>query len=902
MGVRTIQSAFGGEVSPSLYGRVDNPKYKTGLAVCRNFICRPQGPAQNRRGFAFVRAAKYSDRPCRLIPFEFSNSDTMVLEFGDKYIRFHTQEATLLNSEGNPYEISTPYSSDDIFKIRFCQSADVLTLTHGNYPPSELRRYGTYDWRLETIDFSPDLTAPVITGVTYVANGNTSENRFLYKYIVTALKDTDEGTVESASSAPYSVQCNLYWDDSLNKITWSPVTGAQRYRVYKSRAGIYGYIGETEDTSFEDNNIAADEGTTPPRWDSSLWETSGAITSVSVVNGGSGYANLGRIASVKVSPVINSTYPFFKNTAVNNGVSQAYPDYPAVTAKLLDASGSGSGAEVKVITSQSRTYTKYEDDRVTEYTWASFTDVKGIEVTSPGAGYLKPYIQFYKDGKEVSNFDSWYPIPETPTGNLITVETANTYDVVLNVTDKTGTGAQLKATVVDGAVSSVRIVSGGSGYTSPVITADSPTGTGATFSVTLGKGGDYPGAVTYYEQRRCFGGTPIRPQMLWMTRPGTETDMSYTIPVQDDNRIKFRISAQRVSLVKHLCPLSQLLVLTESSIFRVSPQNSDAITPSSVSVKPQVNSVGASDVTPILVGSNLVFTEARSGHVMELGYEWSRGGFTCGDVSVMAPHFFEKARAVDSAYMASPDPIIWYALSDGTLLGLTYMPEQQVAAFHRHDTAGGAFESVCCVAEGNEDALYAVVRRTVNGSTVRYIERMRETVYDSLENCFFVDSGATYEGPETRTLSGLNHLEGCEVAVLADGAVLPRETVKDGKIEIEVPAEKIQVGLPITSELKTLPLAVGIQDGSMGRGHTKNINQVWLQVYQSSGIFVGPSFDDLVEIKQRFQEPYGTAPEPISDQVDAVLPGRWTDTGQICLRQEDPLPLMIVGICAELAV
>lgn len=875
MGIRVIQSAFGGEVSPSLYGRVDNPKYKTGLAICRNFICRPQGPVQNRRGFAFVRAAKYSDRPCRLIPFRFSNSDTMVLEFGDKYVRFHTQEATLLDSSGNPYEISTPYSSDEIFKVNYCQSADVLSLVHNNHAPRELRRYGTYDWRLETVNFNPPLPAPTITGVTYVANGNTSENRFTYKYIVTALKDTDEGTVESASSLPYAVQCNLYWDDSLNKITWSPVSGAQRYRIYKSRTGIYGYIGETEGTSFDDNNIAADEGTTPPRWDGATWSVDKAITAVNVTNGGSGYVSNG--------------VPYLKSLKTGRMVVPYETLLPLdgrnLSVKLTDSYGTPlNEASVKM--------DWYGPTDLIDEGWTYF--ITGLSI-SGGSGYSGPRLQFYVDGVAfqpvagVTEFSATFGV--------------NNKAPTLSISDSTGSGAAIEPAVSNGRFIGVKVISGGQGYSNPKVTIHNPAGgSGASFSVVVSKGGDYPGAITYYEQRRCFGGTPTKPQMLWMTRPGTETDMSYTIPTQDDNRVKFRISAQQVSLVKHMCPLSHLLVLTESAIFRISPQNSDAITPFSVTAKPQVNNVGASDVTPILVGSNLVFTEARSGHVMELGYEWSRGGFTCGDVSVMAPHFFEKARAVDSTYMASPDPIIWYAMDDGTLLGLTYMPEQQVAAFHRHDTVNGAFESVCCVAEGNEDALYAVIRRVIDGKTVRYIERMRETVYNSLEDCFFVDCGATYEGDETKTLSGLKYLEGCEVAILADGGVLPRETVKDGKIELEVPAKKVQVGLPITSELKTLPLAVGLQDGSMGRGHSKNINQVWLQVYQSSGIFVGPSFNDLVEIKQRFQEPYGTAPEPISDQVDAVLPGRWTDTGQICLRQEDPLPLMIVGVCAELAV
>lgn len=684
MAVRTLQSSFTGEVSPSMYGRIDNDKYKSGLAVCRNFVCLPQGPVQNRSGFAFVRQTKYADKPARLIAFEFSSTDTMILEFGHQYIRFHSRGGTLMNANGTPYEISTPYNSDDIFVIHYAQSADVMTLVHPHYPVKELRRYGAYDWRLIDVTFSAPLSPPGNVSVEYVPNGNESDSRFTYKYKVTAVQDSDEGQRESAPSAAASVSCNLWWDNALNRITWSAVAGAARYRVYKSTAGVFGYIGETEGTSFEDNRVDADDGITPPRYDSMFGE------------------------------------------------------------------------------------------------------------------------------------------------------------------------------------------------------------------------GDYPSAVAYFEQRRCFAGTVKRPQFVWMTRSGTETDMAYHIPVTDDDRIKFKIAAQKVSRLKHLAPLSQLLALSESAIFRLSPANSDVITPESVSAKPQVYQ-GASEVQPLLIRSNLIYASERGGHVIEMGYNWQQGGFAVNDLCVFAPHLFERARVKDMALALSPHPIIWCVMTDGCLLGLTYMPEQAVSAWHRHDTINGSFESVAVVPEGDEDILYAVVRRTINGATVRFIERMHERLYDGLENCFHVDAGSTYEGEETQTLSGLDYLEGCEVAILADGAVLPREKVKNGQITLEVSAKKIQVGLPVISEIQTLPLIVNLQDGSFGRGHQKNINRVWMQVYQSSGIFVGPSFDDLTEVKQRLDEPYGEPPEPLSTEIDVPLPGSWNASGQLVLRQKDPLPLTLVGITCDLA-
>ena len=162
--VRTLQRSFaGGEMSPEMFGRIDDVKYQTGAATMKNFVATPQGPAENRPGTAFVRAVKDSTKRTRLIPFTYSTTQTMVIELGAGYIRFHTQGATLM-SGGVPYEIANPYAEADLFDIHYVQSADVMTLVHPNYAPRELRRLGATNWTLTTINFGAPIAAP--TGVT----------------------------------------------------------------------------------------------------------------------------------------------------------------------------------------------------------------------------------------------------------------------------------------------------------------------------------------------------------------------------------------------------------------------------------------------------------------------------------------------------------------------------------------------------------------------------------------------------------------------------------------------------------------------------------------------------------------------------------------------------------------
>jgi len=166
---RTLQRSFaGGEVTPEFYGRIDDVKYQTGLATCRNFVVFPHGPVANRSGTTYVREVKDSTKATRLIPFTYSTTQTMVIEMSPGYFRFHSQGGTLLSS-GSPYEVANPYAEEDLFDIHYVQSADVLTLVHPNYAPRELRRLGATNWTLTTVSFTSPIATP--TGVSASARG-----------------------------------------------------------------------------------------------------------------------------------------------------------------------------------------------------------------------------------------------------------------------------------------------------------------------------------------------------------------------------------------------------------------------------------------------------------------------------------------------------------------------------------------------------------------------------------------------------------------------------------------------------------------------------------------------------------------------------------------------------------
>ena len=893
MAVKVYQRSFnGGEVAPSMYARIDDGKYQTGLATCKNFLVEPQGPISMRPGFAYVNKTKQQDKPPKLIPFTFSTDQTMVLEFGDKYIRFLTQGQTLMGSDGEPYEVETPYAIEDVFDIHYVQSGDVLTLVHPSYHPKELRRYGATDWRLVDIEFSSILSAPTNVKVTPHGSGGGTYKR---EYCVTAL--LKDGSQESSRSTSVILDCQPYGDGAYNDITWDAVEGAGLYRVYRNEGGVWAYVGQTDTLSIRDENIDPDASITPPIYDEAF-SRPGGITEVEVLTEGSGY--LGRLGVASHDSVgwsnwspdyahVGSWQAYYFPIPINRndpGKQEGDPNF-WFEFRVVDKEGSGSGATAKG-------YITVIDRHQAEVT--------GITITSPGSNYVKPQIQV-TECCEVENYP-WgdhYQYWETVRATIDCFVEPSSADIKLVVQDTTGSGASLLPVISDGKIIAVNVVSGGTGYTDPTITVESSKGSGATFKATVAEAGDYPGAVSYFEQRRWFAGTIQRPNNLWATKSGTESDMSFSLPSQDDDRIAVRVAAREANRIRHIVPLSQLMLLTGAAEWRVSPLNSDAITPSSMSVRPQ-SYIGANNVQPLVVSSIVLYAQERGGHLRECGYSYEASGYVSNDICLRAPHLFDNHNIVDLAYSKAPLPIIWSINNDGQLVAMTYVPDQQVGAFSLIETNNGRFRSCCVVSEGDEDILYCVVERIITGVPHIYIERMTEQRFTTLDHCCFMDSSGTYIGEPTKEIAGLDWLEGMEVSIVADGSVEERQIVKDGKVTLSMDSMIVHVGIPYTADIKTLPVAVALQDGGYGSGHEKNVRSVSFRVINSSGIKAGPDFDTLSEYPARSIEFAGNPPDPINDEIDVPIAGTWNKYGQVCIRQENPLPLKIISVTTTVEI
>lgn len=677
------RSFGGGEVTPEFFGRIDDTKFQTGLALCRNFLVKPQGPIQNRPGTRFVRFAKNAASVSRLLPFVYAFDQQLVIEFGVGAFRFHALGQTIESSPGVAYEVAHTYTADELFEVTYAQSGDLIRLRHKNHPRRTLTRTGATSWALTDDALGSTLAGPANLVGTPTA-GSTPGTPFDTDYVVTAVTAAGD---ESLQSATETVSNNLYDDGAYNDLTWDAVTGAERYNVYKRSTGLFGFIGQTDQLEFRDENIAPDIGTTPP----------------------------------------------------------------------LD----------------------------------------------------------------IDLFDS------------------------------------------------------------------------AT---------NYPGAVSYFEQRLFEGGSLTQPQNIWGTKSGTEYNFNYSIPAKDNDSLQFKIAARENNGVIHLVAMGDLLAMTQGNIWKISGGSADILTPLTIGARQQTF-IGAGQARPALSGNNMVYVASRGGHLREMGFDGDSGTYLSGDLSVRAPHLFDGFNVRSISPQVAPYPIIWATSTSGKLIGLTYIPEQQIGAFHQHDTLG-EFEDVTTINEDGRDVVYAVVKRTLLGATCRTIEYFADRLQPdsgSASDQYFVDCGATYDGVPTSTITGLTWLVGQEVAILADGGVVsPRTVNASGEVELDEEASVVHVGLPYTSDAQTLPLAVEL--AGYGQGQPKNVSQVFLRVYKSGGINVGPTFDELTPAKLRNIEPMGSPVDLKTGMVDIVIDGAWEDDGQICLRQSDPLALTVLSLTVDFAL
>lgn len=798
----------GGEFSPEMYSRIDLAKYTTGLKTARNVFIHPQGGVSNRPGFRYVAAAISNTTKSRLIPFEFSDTQSYMLEFGYQKIRFFINGGQVISGSviqqwsytptiyqpgdqfqylgiiyqltgpfpgnanltlsvvqqnptaygltvigpvsGNPYEVVTPYLDTDLPLLKYTQSADTIFLAHPNHAPMTLERVADNNWVLMSFAF--------LNGPYMPANANTS---------LTLRTDLFAGTGELFASAALFEPGHVGTFFRVNAIVSNQTTTSTLALLGATTAAISGY---------------------------KTWK---------IVTTGTWAGDVQiQVAFTTTGPVWTKIQDLTSNNDANYNTSGAIPyDFPVFIRAQAELT---SGSVTVVISCDDFNYDY--NLKVTAYT--SSTDVTVSQVAQFGGW----------PNATIASTDDWS----------------------------------------EGSWSAVR---------------------------------GWPSAVTFFQDRLGWASTPAEPQGSWWSETGNYPNYGVSDPLVDSDAIAVAMPTRKLNQVKHLLPMTINLALTSSGAISIGPGGSGDFTPTSVDVRPQPFH-GAADASPVIVGLEAIFVQARSALIRNMVYQYFTNIFTSTILNLMSMHLFTNYTILDMTYAESPDSQIYAVRSDGQLLCFTYLPEQQVMAWTHWDT-NGSFESCCVIPSSTYDELWVVVNRP-NG---RFIERLAQRLPTTdTKDQFHVDCGIDYNGAAASTISGLSYLNGQQVRCLADGNVQGPFTVVAGSITLRAPASLVHIGLAYTCDVETLNVEVPGQDGTT-QGKRGRVTYVTMRVTDSLGGFIGPSSAKLHAIIMS-QAPSLDSYAPLfsGDLEKISITPDWKSNGRMFYRQTDPLPFTITGL------
>lgn len=414
----------------------------------------------------------------------------------------------------------------------------------------------------------------------------------------------------------------------------------------------------------------------------------------------------------------------------------------------------------------------------------------------------------------------------------------------------------------------------------------------------------YPSVVTFQQQRQVFASTNLLPDTIFMSRAGSYKNMSVSIPNKDDDAITFAIASGQVNKIRHMIPFKNLLAMTTGAEWRIAADG--GYTPTSIEATPETD-YGSSPVRPLMIGNTAIFVGKYSRSVRDYNFTFESDGYDGNDLSILSKHLIKNRSIVDWSYAAEPDKLVWAVMSDGKMCTLTYMKEHKVWGWARQelaaDSTGDAIvESVCVVPDevNRRDTVYFLVKRVINGNTVRYIEILQDYIDDPIEDAYFFDCGLSYDGAATDEISGLWHLEGETVGVLADGNVLPDTTVENGMITLSGEYSTIHVGLRYEGDLWPLPTEADQGEDGATKGDPKRIKTAYIEIVKTRGIKAGQSPDDDV-FGEQFPEFEGldlsAEIQTKTGIVELTVESAWSQDGvSPFIKQTYPLPAKIISL------
>ena len=850
------QNFTAGELTQRLFGRTDLGRYDNGATTVENFLVQPHGGLTRRPGTKYVAGVKTSSAKTRIIRFQFNVEQVYIIEMGNNYMRFFKDGGQIIDGSSNPIELATTYTTAQIADVKFAQTADVMYLVHPSHPPRKLTRTSHIAWTINDVVLKrgamldPNTTTTTLIASARTGNVNiTASDSLFTSSDVGRLVQLHEGfaKISSITSATVAVAAVQELEDGRTELmpTYATTT-------------ISFHEGDPDTTGLEHNDR--------------LEDTAGSFIDQGFEDGmritltGSTSNNFSSLLIVSVTDTTIVIAPG------HDLVAEAAGDSVTLVGSLIASKKWRLGAFF--IGSYPSSIAFYEQRLV-------------LAGTSN-----QPQTLFFSQSGDFENFE----IGTNADDGLQYTIGSNEVNVIRHLVS----GSNLVVGTSGG-----EFVVKASGFDEPL----TPVNTQIKQQTTFGSANIQPllvGNSTLFVQRAkrkirelafsTESDSYVAPDMTILAEHITEGGIDEMAYQQEPDSVAWCVRADGV-LACMTFRREEQVVAWHRHI---------------VGGRFGACTVTVSDYANIAVGTTLIFTKSNgvkvtfTSEAAGSSSPASATGFRPNtNDNTTADNIFTAINAHADFTVANPSAaIVTITETVHGSSGFLSCVSSDIIRLTTADEGIAVVESVATIpGDLDEDQVWFIVKRTINGSTTRYVEYMSGFDFGSdVTNAFYVDSGLTYSGTAATSISGLGHLEGQTVSILADGAAHADKVVSSGAIALDRAVTKAHIGLSFSSKLETLRIDAGSAMGT-SQGKNKRIGEVTVRLFRTVGMKIGTSSTQLDTVPFR----------STSDTMDKALSlftgdktvefnGGYDDDATITIIQDLPLPMSILAIFPTLSV
>lgn len=829
-----VRSLNAGEFSPLMEGRTDLDRYPSSCRSLLNAVAAPQGPGICRGGTEFINTTYDPAAKSVLVPFVFSETDFYMIEFADQRVRFLTETGVLTY----PPVAITAMTTGPFTFTSATLGANIGDQVAFGSAPAQYNLNGVVAnitnkvGDVYTVDISfpalPTITTYTVARVYHIVSPYNSAQ-------IVNIKDTpslDVIYLTHGSIKTYKLQ-------RADTYSWSFVAVAFEDGPYlpENETKTQLSINVTGKATPDMTGASTPSGTASASSEIAGFEAWRAFDApANKTYWESNTDQTGTLTYAPASPFICDGYSL-QMAVANTNTSYTSKDYAPSNWQFEGYDGSNW-----ITLDKQNNYVLWDNNKSVFFKIPNTVSYSQYRIVVDGLmrnGAIRPRIRSL--------------IMRSTTSVTLTITADSTNGINNNqgflATDvgrllrMKGSDGSWRALTITARASSTSITATLLGEPFPDLQPTAKWRLGA-YSDTTG----FPNTSTFHDDRLWLGGTTSFPDFIAASQTGSYEVMAPTTDtgeVLSASGISTRLNARRLSRVKWLASNKDGLAVGTGSkeyLLHSIEGKGKTIDPSKGIKATDSGSRGSSDCAPVEVDAQVLYVARGGRTVREFAYTYETDGYKSPSMSSLASHLgispFDKM-----AYAAEPFSIVWVLRRDGTVVGLTYNRDENVVGWHRHDF-GGVVESIAVLPSSDQlrDILWLVIKRTINGSDVRYIEKLTQ-FWDfdmTIDDAWYVDCALRYVGSPITRVYGFGHLVGRDdIYGLADGVPVGPFTIPDeGYIDLDVAASNVVAGIGFESYGETSRLENGAQDGT-AQGKVKRIHGISLNVWESYGGEVG---------------------------------------------------------------